>query len=82
MRNVFKDMITKSVLISKPKMKEILQKEDWGKEILKKTTLHGHVREARRSKKVAIAKHSPSEILNLNLEKMTVYLTAIFRFNF
>ena len=26
-------------------------------------------------------KHSPSEILNLNFEKVTVYLTAIFRFN-
>ena len=26
-------------------------------------------------------KHSPSEILNLNVKKMTVFLTAIFRFN-
>ena len=26
-------------------------------------------------------KHSLSEILNLNFEKMTVYLTAIFQFN-
>ena len=26
-------------------------------------------------------KHSPREILNLNFEKMTVYLTAFFRFN-
>ena len=26
-------------------------------------------------------KHSPGEILNLNFEKVTVYLTAIFRFN-
>ena len=26
-------------------------------------------------------KHSPSEIVNLDFEKMTVYLTAIFRFN-
>ena len=26
-------------------------------------------------------KHSPSEILNLNFEKMSVYLTAIFQFN-
>ena len=27
------------------------------------------------------AKHAPSEILNLNFKKMTVYLTAFFRFN-
>ena len=30
-------MITKSALISH--IKEIIQKEDWGKEVLKKTTL-------------------------------------------
>ena len=30
--------------------------------------------------KTKFTKHSPSEILNLNFE-MTVYLTAIFRFN-
>ena len=26
-------------------------------------------------------KHSPNEVLNLNFEKMTVYLTAIFQFH-
>ena len=28
-----------------------------------------------------LTKHFPSEILNLNFEKMTVYFAAIFRFN-
>ena len=32
-------MITKSAPISQLKIKEIIQKEDWGKEVLKKTTL-------------------------------------------
>ena len=36
---MFKDMITTSVPISKPMVKEILQKEDGGKELLQKASI-------------------------------------------
>ena len=36
---MFKEMITTSVPISKPKVKEILYKEDGGKELLQKASL-------------------------------------------
>ena len=39
LRAMFKEMITTSVPISKPKVKKILQQEDGGKELLQKTTL-------------------------------------------
>ena len=39
LRALFKEMITTSVPISKPKVKEILQKEDGGMELLQKASL-------------------------------------------
>ena len=39
LRDLFKEMITTSVPISKPKVKEILQKEDEVKELLQKASL-------------------------------------------
>ena len=39
LRAMFKEMITTSVPISKPKVKEILEKEDGGKELLQKALL-------------------------------------------
>ena len=36
---MFKDIITTSVPISKPMVKEIIQKEDGGKELLQKASL-------------------------------------------
>ena len=39
LKAMFKDMITTSVPISKPMVKEIIQKEDGGKELLQKASL-------------------------------------------
>lgn len=39
LRSAFSDMIKKSAPISKPKVKEILQKENWGKQMLEKASL-------------------------------------------
>ena len=38
-RNTFKEMIVKSAQISKPRIKETLEKESWGKDMLEKVSV-------------------------------------------
>ena len=38
-RNTFKEMIVKSAPISKPRIKETLEKESWGKDMLEKVSV-------------------------------------------
>ena len=53
LKTAFSDMITKSAPISKPKIQEILQREDWGKQILKKATLDTMVNRVKYERRIA-----------------------------
>ena len=60
LRAMFKEMMTTSVPISKPKLKEILQKEDGGKELLQKASLDtiiNRVKYERRLERAKTAQH-------------------------
>lgn len=56
LRVAFNDMISKSCCISKLKIKDILQKKDWGKAILKKMALDTVVNRIKYERRISRSK--------------------------